>query len=324
VPEAIGIRPRFVLPLGYGDFVLDEASRAYLLDHLAELESALDRGAARIALNEEMLGARVSPDAMLELALGVAAAEDAEQIVQLVLGTTREIYWRRLSPDRRRAFAPRLEAALREGLSRAGTPSPRAAYFTAFASMAVSVEGVAFLERVWSRQESIPGLPLAEADEIMLAEQLALRTHPRSAAILEAQRARIENPDRRDRFAFVIPALSPEAGERARFFESIQAPGGRDHVRWVLDGLGFLHHPLRAEEGLRMLRPALTLAPEVERTRVVFFTQSWLRALLGGHSTPEAAEIVRSFLNTEAAEYPPRLRRLVIQAADPLFRAAGD
>src|SRR6185369_15023956 len=54
--------PTFVLPTGggiaYGDFTLDDASRAYLLRHLPELKDPVSRGAAWVTLWEELLGKR--------------------------------------------------------------------------------------------------------------------------------------------------------------------------------------------------------------------------------------------------------------------------
>ena len=64
--------PHFVLPtgggIGYGDFVLDEASRRYLLEHLPGIEDELTRGAAIVTLWEEMLGERVAPGALFDAA----------------------------------------------------------------------------------------------------------------------------------------------------------------------------------------------------------------------------------------------------------------
>ena len=58
-------RPTFVLPTGggiaYGDFTLDDASRAYLLRHLPELKDPVARGAAWVTLWEELLDRRVRP-----------------------------------------------------------------------------------------------------------------------------------------------------------------------------------------------------------------------------------------------------------------------
>jgi hypothetical protein len=44
-------------------------------------------------------------------------------------------------------------------------------------------------------------------------------------------------------------------------------------------------------------------------------------ALLGGHASADAAGAVRSFLD-ETPRLAPRLRGIVLQAADELFRAA--
>src|SRR5205814_1613349 len=82
--------------------------------------------------------------------------------------------------------------------------------------------GAAFLERVWRRQEKIPGLTLAEPDEASMALDLAVRSVPAAASILEEQRARFMNPDRKERFEFVIPALSDRQETRDAWFESLR------------------------------------------------------------------------------------------------------
>ena len=87
--------------------------------------------------------------------------------------------------------------------------------------MALTPAGVPFLERVWRRKEKIPGLPLAEPDEATLALELAVRGVPDAPAILEEQRGRFTNPDRKARFEFVMPALSADADARDAFFASL-------------------------------------------------------------------------------------------------------
>ena len=46
-----------------------------------------------------------------------------------------------------------------------------------------------------------------------------------------------------------------------------------------------------------------------------------MNATLGGHNTPAAAQTVRKFLG-EQKDYPIRLRRIILQASDNLFRAS--
>jgi hypothetical protein len=43
---------------------------------------------------------------------------------------------------------------------------------------------------------------------------------------------------------------------------------------------------------------------------------------LNGHNTRAAADVVRGFI-AEEKDYPVRLRRIVLQTADDLFRAAA-
>jgi aminopeptidase N len=145
---------------------------------------------------------------------------------------------------------------------------------------------------------------------------------PDSAAILEEQRGRFMNPDRKARFEFVMPALSMDAAERSAFFERLAEVGNRRREPWVVEGLQYLNHPLRAAESRRHLRPALDLLVEIQQTGDIFFPRNWMDAVLSGHSSREAAAVVSRFLG-EQPDYPARLRRVILQTSDELARAAA-
>jgi aminopeptidase N len=198
----------------------------------------------------------------------------------------------------------------------------KATYFGGFRATVTSPEGVRFLERVWRREEKIAGLTLAEPDEAGMALDLAVRGLRNAAEILEEQRARFTNPDRKARFEFVMPALSSDAATWDRFFDSLRDADRRRREPWVLEGLRYLNHPLRAGHARKYVRPGLDLLVEIRRTGDIFFPRNWMDALLGGHNSPDAAETVRGFLR-ENPQYPVRLRRIVQQSADLLFRASG-
>ncbi len=181
--------------------------------------------------------------------------------------------------------------------------------------------GVAFLERVWRRQQNIPGLKLAEPDEATMALELAVRSVPDAASILEEQRGRFMNPDRKARFEFVMPAVSERQDVRDRWFDSLKDVNNRRHEPWVLEGLQYLHHPLRAAQSEKYIPPSLGLLVEIQRTGDIFFPTRWMNATLAGHNSRTAAETVRRFLAAQK-DYPIRLRRIILQAADELFRAS--
>jgi aminopeptidase N len=167
----------------------------------------------------------------------------------------------------------------------------------------------------------VPGLTLSEPDYTSLAQELAVRGVPRGAAILDEQLARITNPDRKARFAFVRPALSCDPAIRDGFFASLADPANRRQEPWVLEGLEYLHHPLRAARSERYVRPSLDMLEEIQRTGDIFFPKRWTDATLGGHNRGRVAATVRAFLD-ERRDLSPRLRRIVLQSADELFRAS--
>jgi aminopeptidase N len=327
VREAAGLpKPLFVLPngggLGYGLFLLDEESASYLLANMSRIADALTRGAAWVTLWDNVLEGRVAPGAFIDAALRALPDERDEQNTQRVLAYASRAYWRYLAQDDRLARAAALEAALRAGITRANTTSLKSAWFSAFRDDVLTNEGVSWLERVWRRDETIPGLPFVETDEIAMAMELALREVPGWQQILQTQLERTQNPDRKARFAFVMPALSADPHVRAAAFDRFRQLENRRREPWVTESLAYLNHPLREADSERFIRPGLELLADIQRTGDIFFASNWAASLLWGHRSPRAAATVRDFLAQEL-QYSERLRWTILSAADDLFRTAA-
>ncbi len=328
VPQAVGWpAPRYVLPNGggwaYGGFVLDPASQDYLASHISELPDVLTRGAAWVTLWDALLERRVPATTFVDTALAAAAVEPDEQSRARVLGYMGAAWWKFLTPAERATRVASAEAALRAGLAQATTTSQKSAWFGATRRIAETPDTLAWLTRVWDKTETIEGLPFAEADYSTLALELAVRDVPRAAQILTTQLGRIENPDRKARFAFIMPALSGDPAVRERWFRALTDVANRRREPWVLDGLDYLHHPLRAKQSAPFVRPSLDMLWEIQKTGDIFFPKRWMDATLGGHASADTAGDVRRFLATLPPGYPARLRNIVLQSADELFRAAG-
>ena len=326
VPEAVGRpAPDYVVAnggaLGYGLMALDTGTRDYLLASLPAIDDAVIRAVGWVSLWESLLEGELAPEAFVELARRALPVEADEQNVTRILGYLTTAYWRHLLPERRAALAPSIEALLWERTIAAGRRSLAATCFRAYRDVALTADALARLARIWRREESVPDVPLSERDLAAVAQALAVRGVPESAAILEAQLDRIDNADRRAAFAFAMPALSADAEVRGGFFASLRDPVNRAREPWVLTALGFLHHPLRAGESERYIRPSLDLLEEIQRTGDIFFPERWLHATLGGHQSARAADIVRQFL-ADRPDLSPRLRAKTRQAADGLLRAA--
>jgi aminopeptidase N len=318
--------PRFILPTGggiaYGGFDIDHTTREYLLHHLGDIPDALTRGSAMVTLWEDMLDQRARSIEVVEQLIVSVRRESDELNLQRMLSYIKDGFWRFVSSAERDALTPRLERTLREGLDAASTSTVKSAWFSALRDTVRTPATLAWLERVWRKTETVPGLPLAEPDYIQLAEELAVRGVPAWEEILADQFTRIENPDRKARFAFVRPALSSDQQTRDAFFASLADIANRGREPWVLEAVSYLHHPLRAESSLHYIPSSLVMLEEVQRTGDIFFPKRWTDATLSGHSSASAARMVRSFLTGLPPDYPDRLRRIVLSSADDLFRAA--
>ena len=328
VDPGVGRRvPRFLLPnaagLEYGLFRLDVRSRDALLAVLPGLTDPLTRGVGWATLWDGVLEGEISPDLWLDRLLEGLALETVEQNTQRLLEYLGTTYWTLLSDENRLAVVRDVEESLWSGVARAETPTTlRAAYFQAWRGMVLSDAGIERMRRIWGGEEEVSGLTLAERDMTALAEALALRGVVDAEAILNGQMDRIDNPDRRARFAFVRPALSTDPLRREAFFSRLADSSAREQERWVVEAVRFLHHPLRATHAQRFIDPSLALLEEIQRTGDIFFPSNWLDATLGGHRSVAAADTVRGFLRERGASYPERLRQKLLQSADLLFRAS--
>jgi aminopeptidase N len=325
VEEAAGMPvPDFILPdgwgQGYGLFLLDEASRSFLLEHLPTIQDPVVRGAGWMALWDGVLEGDVGVEDFLELSLESVPLEREEQILQRVLGNLATVYWNLITPEERLAWAPRVEEILWEGVMEAESMSRRSTLFRSFRSLALTPKSVGILEEVWGKELEVPGLNLSETDYTSLASALAIREVESWEEILAVQSQEIQNPDRKAQFEFVRRSLDADPAVREAFFEDLRDPSNREKEPWVLAGLGNLNHPLRRDHAQRFILPSLELLEEIQRTGDIFFPARWVGSALGNHTAPEAAAQVREFLQARP-DFPYRLELKILQAADPLFRA---
>lgn len=318
-------RPEWVLPVGagieYGLFLLEDAALEALALEMQGLEEPALRGAAWLLVRDHMLEERILPGTVLDLALSALEEEEDEILVGQILGVVGNVFWDLLPPEERAARAAEVERVLWRGVTTAPTATLKASFFGGYRGVATTPGALNRLRRIWAREVRVPDVPLSESQEIDLAEGLAVREVEGVEGLLDAQEARIQNPDRLARFRFVRPALSADPAVREAFFQSLKDDANRDREPWVLSGLGYLQHPLRRQHGATLVPEGLELVEELQRTGDIFFPGRWLEALLGSHNTPEVVAEVAAFLAARP-DYPPRLRGKILQSADGVRRAA--
>ena len=225
----------------------------------------------------------------------------------------------RSAADRLPLGTPWLEEALWQQVEAGATPSFRTQAFRRYFALAASPAASERLYQIWKTRQAPSGCSLSERDYIQLSYQLAIRMPERAEAIVREQAARITNPDRQAEYRFISPAVSPLKHVRDSVFQSLLLAENRRVEPWASASLALLNHPLREQESVEYIRPALEALQEVQRTGDIFFPKNWVAALLGGHRCEAAYREVEAFLQARP-DYPPLLKNKILQAAYPLYR----
>ncbi|PTX18385.1 aminopeptidase N [Pontibacter mucosus] len=312
--------PQFILfnstGQGYGVFPVEEA----MLQRLYTLQDPVQRASAYINLYENMLNGRgLTPAQLLSFYQKGLTQEQEELNIKLMTGQLSDIYWVFLSPAQRQQLATQLEQQVWQALQQHQAPNVKKLLFKTYQSIALSKEAQDKLYGVWQKQQPPTGVKLNEDDYTSLALALAVRDCP-NQSILQEQLTRIQNPDRKKRLEFIMPALSSDVQVRDAFFASLKNAENREKEAWVASALGYLHHPLRAQTSEKYLPQSLELLAEIQRTGDIFFPFNWLRATFGSYQTTTAAQVVHDFLKDNPS-YNPKLKAKILQASDDLFRA---
>lgn len=326
-------RPLCIIPdisgRAYGTFMLDSISAEYLLTNIAGFSDPLLKGIIWINLYENLVNGTIRPSGFYS-----AATRDLQGITDLQLrnylsGRLSSVWWNYMTGEERAARAAEAEAMLTAKMVSAESPAEKRSWFGTLRNITVTPEGLKYLASLWKTGElpgqAGPGGPLAASvklseDELCtLALTLALKGYPEAGSIIAQQRTRIYGKERLERFDFVIPAVSQDAAVRDAFFESLRDPANREREPWVLEALGYLHHPLVAGRSEKYILPSLGMLEEIKATGDIFFPGSWVASTLDGHHSPEARATVEKFLD-DHPDYPADLKLKMLQAADHLFR----
>ncbi len=303
----------------YGTFLFDSTTAAHLKTHINEFNDPLLRGIVWINMYENLVNGTVSPADFYMAAFSALEAETDLQLRNYLSGRFSSVYWNYLSDDERTAASAEAEAMIRNKISLAVDASEKRTWYGLYRSVAVTETGLAWLKDLWKNSELPGGVKLSEDELCTLALTLALKGYPDAEEVLASQRDRITGTDRLQRYDFVLPSVSSDPEVRDSFFGTLRDPAGREHEPWVLEALGYLHHPLVAERSEKYILPSLELLEEIKTTGDIFFPGGWISAVLEGHRSAEARATVEKFLD-DHPDYPADLKLKILQAADHLFR----
>lgn len=307
----------FVIPnadgKGYGFFRLLEKDTKACLAYLPVCKDEVLRGSLLITLYENLLNRTISSESYMEAMLDYLPGENKSLLFSVALGYIGNC--QRLYPS----DPKKLEQVLWRIVTTAEQPQRRLQAFRQYRSIARSPEAVGRLYALWKDGKAPAGCSLSENDYISLSYGLAIQMPDKADEIVATQQARITNPDRKRQYAFISPSVSPRKEVRDSVFASLLVAGNRRVEPWASAALSNLNCQLRQKEAVGYIRPALEVLQEVQRTGDIFFPRDWVRALLSGHTSPEAKKEVDDFFATHP-DYPVLLSNKIRQQADHLYR----
>lgn len=307
----------FIIPnidgKGYGFFRLNEADARACAAYLPGCDNELLRGSILITLYENLLNQAITPDFFMETMLNYLPQENNSLLFSAALGYIGNC--QRLYPTETEL----LEKTLWQIVTTSSVPQHRLQAFRSYRSLAKSPEAIATLYNIWKKEQAPAGCSLSENDYINLSYTLALCLPEQADDIVDIQQSRITNPDRKREYAFISPSVSPHKEVRDSVFTSLLIADNRRVEPWASAALANLNHHSRQEEAIAYIRPALEAMQEVQRTGDIFFPTAWVRALLSGHTSPEARAEVDAFFAANP-DYPKMLANKIRQQADHLYR----
>ncbi len=289
---------------GYGLFIPDEASMAWIVDNLATINDDTTRESLIITLNECYHWGLLDDSTWLQLLIRTLPTERNALIASTMCNLL-------TSPMLREATSED-EATLLDIAEHHALPSCRRQLLTTLAHTTMSPEATERLYRIWSEGNHPQ---LNEMDYMTMALELAVRMPMERDSIIATQRERLTNPDRIRQFDYVARATIADSAALDALFAELCEPENRRTEPWAASALALINHPLRAAQSVKYIRTGLEELREVQRTGDIFFPRNWAGALLGGHKGTEAHAEVERFLD-DNADYPTLLRNKILQAAE--------
>lgn len=298
----------------YGYVELDSKQIADLMQYWPTEKDATSRQALLMRLEENYLHKHISNEDWLNFLI----YQLAEEQDNLTASTICQYINEPLMLTKNKIDKETYEKELMIMMKSHRLESVRVNLFRLLSSAMTSKIIISKMYDIWKSQSMI----LSENDYTTLAYELSIRQPYQAKDILAAQRQRITNADRLAQFDYISQALSPSQQARDKFFNSLSNPENRRIEPWALTSLYYLNHPLRQNEAVKYIRPALNLLPEIQRTGDIFFPANWCSRLLAGHRSKAAYAEVQKYLKDNPTLLP-LLKNKVLQAEFYLKRSAN-
>ncbi|MFA7116920.1 MAG: M1 family aminopeptidase [Bacteroidales bacterium] len=291
----------------YGLFKMDNNSLKYCLDNLSYFKDDDTRMSVVINLYENMLKKNISSEELATALIKYLPTEQNSLIFSTALSdlaNTTTHYAKHKRADAESMLYKYAKDTLNNS-------ELRLLSFRTLYTIVTDKDIINVIYKLWNTKNSFKGLTLDIKDYTNMAYQLMIRYPKKYYEIRDKQLKKITNPDRRKSYEFVVRALSSDQDERDIFMNTLLLVENRNIEPDVTKSLSYLNHFLRQEESKKYIYPALEELKDIKATGGIFFPSSWCRALLSGHDSEEAFDMVQAFLD-DNPDYPILLKNKIL------------
>ncbi|MCY7376437.1 MAG: M1 family metallopeptidase, partial [Pyrinomonadaceae bacterium] len=356
--RTIGMSPKatFIFPnyqdYGYGIFLLDEKSRAYVLANIQNEKGDFLRTMMWGSLWDSVRETELAPRDYVELVIKNINIETDESTIQTLLSrvSTAMNYYlsepsavaggltslprnvkinpsvstNQIQPSAtadgsdKKELAAKLEAILIDKIQNAPTLGQRITFYRAFLNVASGENARKILKDILSGKFQIKDLKLKTKDRFDIVTKL-LVLGDKDAPSLLAELEKTETTDEAKRYAYAAKAGIGTAENKAKFWTDFV--GNKElSESWIESAFVPSNAARHSELTLPYLEKALAELPNLKRSRKIFFVNGWLAAFIGGQKDEKALAIVNKFL-ADNPNLDKDLRLKILENVDGLERA---
>ncbi len=320
---------------GYGIFVLDKKSRAYVLANIQTEKDDFLRTTMWGALWDSVRETELNPKDYVELVIKNINVESDESTIQTLLGRVSTAMNYYLSDAQSKALAPRIENALLNGMAKAETVGQKITFYRAYLNIASTDKAKKLLKDILENNGKMSiavdvgsesgairltdvALPLKTKDKFDIVTKLLILGDV-SAPNMLAELEKTETSDEAKRYAYAAKAGIGTAENKAKFWNDF-TNNKEISESYIESAFVAFNSSKHADLTLIYLEKSLAELPNLKRNRKIFFVNGWLAAFIGGQKSVEALAIVNKFL-ADNPNLDRDLRLKVLENVDGLERA---
>ena len=302
-------RPSYIIPnsngKGYGRFTLDDNYTRQMPKRLITTRNDLNRYALLQVIHDNYLMGKLSPSYFSEL-YRLMVKERNPQIMSTAIEHMFKIL-EDVNVDQRAA----LELCMMDLLNENRTNECHQYIIRKMSSCVSSPEVLDQIESIW-RNHNDP--LLNEHDYMEMAYRLAIMHPQQWQEILSTQRARLTTDDLKNEFDYVCRACNPDGNQRLQLFNDLLRPENRQKEPWAIAMLRLLNSDVFEPQSNSYIESSLKSLEYIQQTSDIFFPSKWMKALMAGHKSREAAQAIDSFIKA-TPNYPSNLKNIVLEAS---------